>query len=86
MPDGIYLNAHTLGVDKVAKEINDLISNPQGYYDLFKWHRYYSFHTGDDHQYHDAVCKLCALLNKKTQRKVYINITEWWNSPYHSYI
>lgn len=64
MPDGIYLNAKTLGVEKAAKEINDAISNPQRYLDFFKWHGYYSFHNSDDYQYYNSICELCALLNK----------------------
>lgn len=84
MPDGIYLNAKTQEVEEVAEQMNDIIHNPQKYYDLFKWHSYYSFHDTDDDQYRDAVCGFCALLNNRTlkaQRKVYTNITEWWNSP-----
>lgn len=84
MPNGIYLNALTLGVQELAKEMNDIILEPRRYYDFFKWHGYYTFqHTADD-EYRDAVCGLCAVLNNKTrkeQRRVYSNITEWWNSP-----
>lgn len=92
MPDGIYLNAKTQGIDEVAEKINYLIHNPQRYFEYFKWHRYYSFHDTDDDQYRDAVCGLCAFLNnesRRAQRTVYTNITEWWNSPFsypfHSY-
>lgn len=83
MPDGIYLNALTLGVKGLAKEMNDIILNPQRYYDFFKWHRYYTFHQTADDEYHFQVCGLCAMLNNKTrreQRTVHRYITEWWNS------
>lgn len=82
MPEGIYLNANKLGVRKLAKEMNDIILDPQRYFNFFKWHGYYSFHkTGKDNN-HDAVCRFCALLNNKTRRNertVYKHMSKWWN-------
>lgn len=82
MPDGIYLNALTLGIKGLAKEMNDIILKPQRYQDFFKWHGYYTFHQTADDEYHYAVCGLCAMLNNKTrreQRTVHSLIAEWWN-------
>lgn len=82
MPDGIYLNALTLGVKGLAKEMNDIIHNPRRYFDFFKWHGHYTFHATSDDEYHYEICGLCATLNNKTrseQRTVYSNITAWWN-------
>lgn len=82
MPDGIYLNAVNNSVEDLAKEISDIIHNSQRYFDFFKWHRYYSFHSSAEDNYYDPVCGLCALLNNKTrrnQRTVYKYMTRWWN-------
>lgn len=82
MPTGIYLNAVNNSVQDLAKEINDIIHNSQRYYDFFKWHRYYSFHSSDEDNYYNPVCGLCALLNNRTrrnQRTVYKHMTTWWN-------
>lgn len=83
MPDGIYLNALTLGVKGLAKEMNDIIHNLQRYYDFFKWHGYYTFHMTADDEYRNEVCGLCAMLNNKTRRgqsPAHRYIAEWWNS------
>lgn len=82
MPDGIYLNAVNNNAEDLAKDISDIIQNPQRYFDFFKWHRYYSFHSSEQYNYHDPVCGLCALLNNKTRRNqytVYKHMTKWWN-------
>lgn len=82
MPDYIYLNAQELGARELAKKMNDIILDPQRYFNFFKWHGYYSFHNSDEDNYHDAICGFCALLNNKTrrdQRTAYKYITKWWN-------
>lgn len=82
MPEGIYLDANKLGVQRLAKEMNDIIRNPQRYFNFFKWHGYYSFHESSKDKYHNAVCGFCALLNNKTRRNertVYKYISKWWN-------
>lgn len=84
MPDGMYLNAMNYGVEQLAKEINEIIRNPQRYFDFFKWINYYSFHTSEEDDYYDAVCGMCALLNNRTRKNlstVYDHITKWWNEP-----
>lgn len=82
MPDEIYLNAQKLGAQGLAKEMDNIIRDPQRYFNFFKWHGYYSFHNSDEDNYHNAVCGFCAFLNNKTrrnQRTAYKYITKWWN-------
>lgn len=84
MPDGIYLNARTLGYKQLAKEMNSIISDPRRYYEFFKWHGYYNFYDTYGLENHDTygICNICAKLNKRmeSQRKtVYTHITKWWN-------
>lgn len=84
IPDEIYLNAFKLGVHELASDINDIINNSRRYLDFFKWHDYYTFHASNEDHYYDVACKLCTFLNNKTrkdERKVYENITSWWNFP-----
>lgn len=83
MPEGIYLDVLKLGVQKLAKEMNNIINNPPRYYNFFKWHAYYSFQATADDNYKESVCAFCALLNKKVQRykrTIYINIKNWWKN------
>lgn len=85
MPHGIYLDALKLGVEKLAKEMNDIINDPPRYYDFFKWHNYYSFHDTADNDYRESVCSLCAFLNSDSRmykRTVYKNIKFWWRHPF----
>lgn len=82
MPDGTYLDAGKLGPQKLAKEMNDIIQTPTRFLDFFRWHRYYTFHSAAEDDYHAAVCGFCALLNNDTrrnQRAFYKNMTKWWN-------
>lgn len=84
MPDGMYLNARNYEVEELAKEINEIICNPQRYFDFFKWLNYYSFHSTEENNYYEAVCGMCALLNNMTRRNertVYHHIIKWWNEP-----
>lgn len=82
MPKGIYLNAWTLGPKLLAQKMNTIINDKNKYYNFFKWHGYYTFHyTGEDN-YHREVCGLCEFLNNRSpiiQRRVFSNITQWWN-------
>lgn len=81
MPDGIYLDALELGVERLVKEMNDIMNNPTRYYDLFKWHAYYSFHATADNNYRESVCAFCAFLNNNAQmykKSVYTNVKQWW--------
>lgn len=89
MPDGIYLNANKLGVRALAKEMNDIIKDPERYFNFFKWHGYYSFHNSDEDNHRDAVCGFCTLLNNKTRRNqktTYKYIAKWWDGFNDQYI
>lgn len=82
MPEGIYLNALELGPTKLAKKMNDIIENRKAYYDMFKWHNYYSFYYPYDNSDTNGICELCNLLNNKEQRAEttkYENIVTWFN-------
>lgn len=80
MPDGMYLDAVALGVDELAKKMNDVIGDKIKYYDFFKWHRYYSYHATDDSAETDEMCAFCEYLNNgnqtnKTRERDFI---KWW--------
>lgn len=82
MPDGIYLDALELGLTKLAKKMNDIMNFPPSYYDMFKWHNYYSYDDPQAFPETNGVCELCALLNNDQQRedkKIYKNIVKWFN-------
>ncbi|XP_013199634.1 alpha-(1,3)-fucosyltransferase C [Amyelois transitella] len=84
MPDGIYLNALTLGPEKLAKEMNYLINNPKKYADYFKWKNHYSYHSRGESEETDDYCAFCKLLNdeEKFRRKSVIeDFRKWWDSP-----
>lgn len=62
--------------------MNDIILDPQRYFDFFKWHGYYSFHETAKDKYRQTVCEFCAFLNsykRKNIRKTYKDIGKWWN-------
>lgn len=82
MPDGVYLNALELGPAKLAKEINNIINSRASYYDMFKWHTYYSYYDPLAFPETNGVCELCAFLNsdqRRDERKMYKNIVKWFN-------
>lgn len=82
MPNGMYLNALELGPTKLGKEMHKIISNKESYYDMFKWHRYYSFHNPLRNPETNGVCELCAKLNDEYERdklSAYSNIVKWFN-------
>lgn len=81
MPEGIYLNARTLGPTKLAHAMLDAIYNKDTYFEFFKWHGYYSFHYPGENDFYDEICGLCDLLNNKTvMNQTTIRRTNvWWN-------
>lgn len=85
MPEGIYLDALSLGPAGLAKRMTEIINDINTYYEFFKWHGYYSFHfTGED-AFHREVCGLCEVLNNRMhETSVFKDIVEWWNGGYHS--
>lgn len=84
MPDGIYLNARELGVQKLAEKMNELIKSPDEYVDYFRWQNHYSYHSRADSIETDDYCGFCTMLNdeelvKKESR--YLDMKKWWNPP-----
>lgn len=81
MPEGMYLNALALGVEDLAKIMNDSIHDKDKYYDFFRWHRYYRFHDPRESPDSDEICSFCAFLNDNNRMKrisVHTNITNFW--------
>ncbi|XP_053607599.1 alpha-(1,3)-fucosyltransferase C-like [Plodia interpunctella] len=84
MPDGMYLNARTLGPKALAKQIDLLIRNPDKYADYFRWKNHYSYHGRHESPDTDDICAFCKLLNdedKFRENSVVGNFREWWDSP-----
>ncbi|CAH2234996.1 jg18995 [Pararge aegeria aegeria] len=84
MPDGIYLNARELGVENLARKMNDIISNPDQYADFFRWKNHYSYHDSLDSVDSDYYCGFCAMLNDEEYVKVPSVIKDfrkWWDPP-----
>lgn len=82
MPDGIYLNAKTLGQEQLAWKMNELIRDKEKYYDYFRWHGHYSYHSASESADTDPICAFCAFLNdidKRSERRVYSRFSLWWN-------
>lgn len=85
MPDGMYLDALSLGPEELAKRMNEIINDRNTYYDFFKWHGHYSFHNSDEDVYRREVCALCELLNNETvmeQSTVFNDLNLWWNEEH----
>lgn len=86
MPDGIYLDALALGPERLAQKMSEIISNQDHYYEMFRWRRYYSYHSPDEHPDSDAVCIFCAYLNKVRNIQfftMYSDIVAWRNECKH---
>lgn len=84
MPDGIYLDARKLGVEKLAKKINDLIDNPDLYAEYFRWRKHYSYHRRFESEETDDYCRFCSILNDRNlveKNSVYSNFKDWWDPP-----
>lgn len=84
MPEGIYLDATTLGPLKLAQKINDAVRNKKIYYEYFKWHRYYGFHDARESPDTDKICNFCAVLNngsRKMETTMVKDFAKWWNKP-----
>ncbi|XP_013198186.2 alpha-(1,3)-fucosyltransferase C [Amyelois transitella] len=83
MPDGIYLNARELGVEKLARKMDDLIRDPEMYAEFFKWKNHYTYHRKNENRETDDYCSICALLNNEEMMKkksVYKRFRKWWDS------
>ncbi|XP_059047145.1 alpha-(1,3)-fucosyltransferase C-like [Achroia grisella] len=84
MPEGIYLNARELGVEKLAAKMNELINNPEEYAEYFRWKKYYSYHKRAESIDTDDYCGFCSLLNNEEmlhKKSVLQNFRKWWDSP-----
>jgi hypothetical protein len=84
MPDGIYLNAREMGVQRLAIKINELIQDKEQYANYFRWKKYYSYHGLHETPETNEYCRICALLNdeKKVLTTSFIeNFKDWWDRP-----
>nr|XP_053607875.1 alpha-(1,3)-fucosyltransferase C-like isoform X2 [Plodia interpunctella] len=84
MPDGMYLNARTLGPKQLALQMDSLIKNPDKYADYFRWKNHYSYHINHESPETDNVCSFCKLLNdekKFSEKSVVKNFRTWWDFP-----
>lgn len=80
MPEGIFLDANKLAPHQMAEKMIEIMNDINKYYQFFKWHEYYSFHSTNEDRFNREVCSLCAFLNNNKDRtNVYENIVEWWN-------
>lgn len=81
MPKGMYLDANIVEPEEMARIMNDTIHDKNKYYEFFKWHGYYSFHSPNESTDTDEICAFCAFLNDEThkyKRSVYKSITAFW--------
>ncbi|XP_072931535.1 alpha-(1,3)-fucosyltransferase C-like [Epargyreus clarus] len=84
MPDGIYLNARELGVEKLAAKMDELIRNPAEYAEYFRWHKYYSYYRRQESLETDDYCRFCSILFEKdmvNKITTYDNFRKWWDPP-----
>lgn len=83
MPDGIYFDVTKFTEGELASKMNELIQDKEKYYDMFKWHDYYSYHSIAESGETDPLCAFCAFLNddsRRIKRRVYARFTDWWNN------
>ncbi|XP_049869406.1 alpha-(1,3)-fucosyltransferase C-like [Pectinophora gossypiella] len=81
LPEGSYLNARELGVQKLAKRMIDLIFDFEEYSSYFKWTNHYSYHARAESADTDDYCGICALLNDEKKLKettTYHEFEKWW--------
>ncbi|XP_060803047.1 alpha-(1,3)-fucosyltransferase C-like [Amyelois transitella] len=84
MPDGMYLDARTLGPKRLADKMNELIGNPHKYAEYFRWTNHYIYAKRSESVLTDDYCGMCKLLNNKKimkRKSVYMNFKEWWDPP-----
>ncbi|CAG9786048.1 unnamed protein product [Diatraea saccharalis] len=85
MPNGIYLNAMELGVERLVAKMNNLINNPEIYAEYFRWKNHYEYRfTNEDDSAHNEYCGLCALMNDVAKMKeitVVKKFRQWWDNP-----
>ncbi|KAI5651305.1 glycosyltransferase family 10 (fucosyltransferase) c-term domain-containing protein [Phthorimaea operculella] len=84
MPDGAYLNARELGVEKLAAKMNELINDFDQYADFFRWTNHYRYHRRDAKVDTNDYCAMCTILNDESKVKqisIYKDFRKWWNNP-----
>uniref|UniRef100_A0A2H1VN94 Fucosyltransferase n=1 Tax=Spodoptera frugiperda TaxID=7108 RepID=A0A2H1VN94_SPOFR len=82
MPDGIYLSAMNVSVKELAKKMVNIIRDKSAYYEFFKWHNHYSFHSEWDSVETDHYCRFCTALSNEEKFKetsIYKDIGKWWS-------
>lgn len=82
MPDGIYLSAMNVSVEELAKKMVNIIRDKSAYYEFFKWHNHYSFHSEWDSVETDHYCRFCTALSDEEKFKetsIYKDIGKWWS-------
>lgn len=83
MPEGIYLDANILGPDKMAETMIQIINDKNKYYDFFKWHEHYTFHSSSEDRYSREICTFCAFLNNnKNKTNILNSVAQWWNEEW----
>lgn len=76
------MDACALGPEKLARQMNHAIIVKRKYYEFFKWHGHYSFHSASERPNTNPICEFCALLNnvtKMTTTSIHRNTSKWWN-------
>ncbi|XP_022831231.1 alpha-(1,3)-fucosyltransferase C-like [Spodoptera litura] len=82
MPDGMYLSAVDVPVKELAKKMANIILHKNAYYEFFKWHNHYSFHTDVDSVESDSYCRFCEAITNEEKLKetsIYKDIGKWWS-------
>ncbi|XP_047024591.1 alpha-(1,3)-fucosyltransferase C-like [Helicoverpa zea] len=82
MPDGMYLNARSLTVEELVKQMVNIINDKEKYYDFFRWHNHYTYHYAGDTPDTDYYCEFCRKINDdKFMSRVTIknDFAKWWN-------
>lgn len=85
LPPGSYLDGRALGARKLANKMLKLINQTVQYYDYFRWHRYYNFHSPAEGAFTVELCDLCAVLSERLNSKkksVFPDVVNWWNGKY----
>ncbi|PZC80041.1 hypothetical protein B5X24_HaOG215510 [Helicoverpa armigera] len=81
LPPGSYLDAKKLGARNLAKEMSDIIDNPEIYYRFFRWRNHYNIRSRYESPDTDDYCRFCAMANDENLMKkktIYENFSSWW--------
>ncbi|KOB65783.1 Uncharacterized protein OBRU01_22067, partial [Operophtera brumata] len=67
---------------ELARQMFEIINEPDRYNDFFKWHNHYSYHDLEESSDTDPYCKLCDYVNRVefvVESKVISDLEYWWN-------